>query len=117
MKREILSKEQALKAIQNLEFNADVTASNNKVAVVMTQDWCSEWMAMKRWMDSMEDIKLLDIYELIYNTVDYYNDFLQLKEKSWKNHLIPYIRYYANGVLIQQSNYVNKEDFMKILKL
>jgi hypothetical protein len=117
MKRKMLSKEQALIAMQNLEFSADVTASNNNAAVVMTQDWCSEWMAMKRWMDSMEDIKGLDIYELIYNTVDYYNDFLQLKEKSWKNYLIPYIRYYADGVLIQQSNYVNKEDFMKILKL
>jgi len=117
MKRKKLSKEQALRAVQNLEFSADVTASNNKVAVVMTQDWCSEWMAMKRWMDSMEDIKRLDIYELIYNTVDYYNDFLQLKEKSWKNDLIPYIRYYADGVLIHQSNYVNKEDFMKILEL
>jgi hypothetical protein len=117
MKRKMLSKEQALKAIQNLEFSADVTASNKKVAVVMTQDWCSEWMAMKRWMDSIEDIKILDIYELIYNTVDYYNDFLQLKENSWKNYLIPYIRYYADGVLIHQSNYVNKEGFMKILEL
>ena len=115
MKRKMLSKEQALRAIQNVEFSADVTASNNKVAVVMTQDWCSEWMSMKRWMDSMEDIKGLDIYELIYNTVDYYNDFLQLKEKSWKNDLIPYIRYYADGVLIHQSNYVKKEDFLKLL--
>jgi hypothetical protein len=117
MKRKILSKEQALRAIQNLEFSEDVTSSNKKVAVVMTQDWCSEWMGMKRWMDSMEDIKGLDIYELIYNTVDYYNDFLQLKEKAWKNDLIPYIRYYADGVLIHQSNYIKKEDFLKILKL
>jgi hypothetical protein len=117
MKRKMLSKEQALRAIQNLEFSSDVTASNNKVALVMTQDWCSEWMGMKRWMDSMGDIKGLDIYELIYNTVDYYNAFLQLKEKSWKNDLIPYIRYYADGVLIHQSNYVNKEDFLKILEL
>ena len=117
MKRKMLSKEQALKAIQNLEFSADVTASNNKVAVVMTQDWCSEWMAMKRWMDSMEDIKELDIYELIYNTVDYYQNFLQLKEKSWKNDLIPYIRYYIDSVPVRQSNYVKKEDFLKILEL
>ncbi|MFA6053780.1 MAG: hypothetical protein WC769_00255 [Thermodesulfovibrionales bacterium] len=117
MKRKMLSKEQALKAIQNLEFSADVTASDDKVAVVMTQNWCSEWMAMKRWMDSMEDIKGLDIYELIYNTVDYCNDFLQLKEKSWKNYFIPYIRYYADGVLIHESNYVKKEDFLKILEL
>jgi hypothetical protein len=117
MKRKILSKDQALRAVQNLEFSSDVTTSSNKVAVIMTQDWCSEWMAMKRWMDSMEDIKGLNIYELIYNTVDYYSDFLQLKEKSWKNNLIPYIRYYADGVLIHQSNYVNKEDFLKILKL
>jgi len=117
MKRRVLSKEQALRAIQNLEFSADVTASNNRVAVIMTQDWCSEWMAMKRWMDPMEDIKGLDIYELIYNTVDYYNDFLQLKEKFWKNDLIPYIRYYMDGVPVRQSNYVRKEDFLKILDL
>jgi hypothetical protein len=117
MKRKMISKEQALRAIQNVEFGADVTASNNRVAIVMTQDWCGEWMAMKRWMDSMEDIKGLDIYELIYNTVDYYNDFLKLKEKSWKNDLIPYIRYYTDGVLVRQSNYVKKEDFLKIVEL
>ncbi|HMK49274.1 MAG TPA: hypothetical protein VK435_04420 [Thermodesulfovibrionales bacterium] len=117
MKRMIVSKQAALKAIETGEFDRDVIASNRKVVVVMTQDWCYEWTNMKKWMDLMNDIPGLDIYELIYNAVDYFKDFLPLKERTWGNDQIPYLRYYSNGILIHSSNYVGKEDFMKLLEL
>ncbi len=113
----MISKEQALEAIQNGEFSRDVIASNRKVVVVMTQDWCYEWTNMKKWMDSIKDIRGLDIYELIYNTVDYFKDFLPLKEETWGNDQIPYVRYYSDGLLIHHSNYLGKDDFLKVLDL
>jgi hypothetical protein len=117
MKRRIISKKQALEAIQNSEFGRDVIASNQKVAVVMTQDWCYQWTNMKKWIDSLGDIEGLDIYELVYNTVDYFYDFLNLKEKMWGNDQIPYVRYYSEGLLIHSSNYVGENDFLKVLDL
>lgn len=82
----------------------------------MTQDWCSEWKAMQQWIDTLEEHSDLDIYELIYNRVDYFKDFLTLKEKTWNNDLIPYVRYYSQGVLIHESNYVTREDFFRFLQ-
>ena len=110
-----LTKEQAFEAIRKGEFGRDVTSSNHKVAIIMTQDWCSEWKAMKQWIDAMEEHRDIDIYELIYNRVDYFEDFLKLKEKSWTNNLIPYVRYYSEGVLIHESNYVTREVFFRFL--
>lgn len=117
MNRKKISKKQALYAIQNGEFGPDVTASGRKVVVVMTQDWCYQWTNMKEWMDSIKDIRGLEIYELIYNTVDYFDDFLPLKEKTWGNDQIPYVRYYSDGLLIHTSNYLGKDRFLKILDL
>ncbi len=117
MKRKIISKKQALDAIQNSEFGRDVIASNQKVAVVMTQDWCYQWTNMKNWMDSLGDIGGLDIYELVYSAVDYFNDFLHLKEETWGNDQIPYVRYYLDGLLIHSSNYVGENDFLRVFDL
>ena len=111
----IITKEQALRAIQSHEFGDDIIASNRRVAVLLTQDWCPQWAAVRSWIYSLEDD--FDLYELIYNKVDYFNDFRNFKETIWNNGLIPYIRYYNAGKLISVSNYVSKEEFLKNLGL
>jgi hypothetical protein len=115
MDHKILTNEQVLEAIQKHEFSNDVISSKAKVVVIMTQDWCPEWKSMKKWMSSLEEQRDLNIYEFIYNKSDYFDDFLKMKETVWKNNLIPYLRYYSNGRLIHESNYVTKEDFSRIL--
>jgi hypothetical protein len=116
MKRAIIiTKEQALRAIQHHEFGENVIASNRRVAVLLTQDWCPRWGAMKDWIYSLEDD--FDLYELIYNKVDYFDDFRNFKETIWDNDRIPYVRYYRDGTLSSVSNYVTKEEFMKNIGL
>ncbi len=111
----IITREQALSAIACGEFGSDVVASNRKVAVLMTQDWCPQWTAMKKWFYSLDAD--CDLYELIYNKVACYDEFMTFKESKWGNSFIPYIRYYSGGKLVAESNYVSKEEFLRNLGL
>ena len=104
-------------AIRNGEFGSDVTASRHKVAVVMTQDWCSEWKRMEAWLCDMSGCDDLDIYLVVYNKLDCFQDFLRLKENQWRNDQIPYVRYYENGSLFRVSNAVPQEAFSRFFCL
>ena len=103
--------------IKTGEFSPDIISSNNKVVVILTQDWCPDWKNMREWLDSLDDATDTDICELIYNKSEHFQHCLELKENKWNNSIIPYLRYYVNGKLIRESNYVTKEEFLKILNL
>lgn len=111
-----LSEQQVLFTIRNGEFGDDIIRSAASVAVIMTQDWCSEWRDMKNWVYSMNNGPDIKIYMFIYNTSTYFTEFLKLKETRWENDLIPYVRYYKSGKLSAESNYVSKDEFLDILK-
>jgi hypothetical protein len=49
-----------------------------------------------------------DLYELIYNCVPYFSEFLTFKEKSRRNYEVPYLRFYRSGKLIEVSNYLTE---------
>ena len=108
-----ITREQAFHAINGGEFGVDIIAADKKVAVILTQDWCPAWHAMRAWLhDLKEDFTL---FELIYNQVEYFHEFRTFKETKWKNGIIPYVRYYQDGRLIHESNSVTREDFLKNL--
>ena len=111
----IITREQAMSAIECGEFGSDVTAFERRVAVVMTQDWCPQWAAMKRWFYSLE-IEA-GLFELIYDKRDFFDVFRTFKEKKWKNGQIPYIRYYSGGKLTAESNFVSEKEFLGNLGL
>lgn len=107
-----INKEQAMYAIENGEFGKDITASKNKVVVIMTQDWCPQWLALKSWVYEIETEEDIDIYELEYNRVDYFDTFMNFKENIWGNHNVPYLRFYKEGTLINESNYIDRLQFI-----
>ncbi len=116
MKAKSLTDEQLLHAIRTGEFGSDVMASRKKVAVVMTQDWCSDWRSMESWLcDAVGCSEDLDIYLVVYNKLSCFQDFLRLKENQWRNDQIPYVRYYENGKLVRVSNAVPREAFFSFL--
>ncbi len=118
MKLKSLTDEQLLHAIRSGEFGSDVTASRRKVAVVMTQDWCSDWIRMEHWLRNTAGCgDDLDIYLIVYNQLDCFRDFLRLKENQWRNDQIPYVRYYENGSLFRVSNAVHREAFFRFFGL
>jgi hypothetical protein len=118
MKLKSLTNEQLQYAVRTGEFGSDVTASRQKVAVVMTQDWCSDWMRMESWLrNTVGCDDDLDIYLVVYNKLDCFQDFLRLKENQWRNDQIPYVRYYENGSLFQVTNAVPRDVFFRIFGL
>ncbi len=111
-----LTKDQAFYAINNNEFANEILISNKKVIIILTQDWCPQWIFMKRWIYNFEIEEDISVYELIYNKVDYFNEFMNFKERIWKNYEVPYLRYYINGKLVKETNYIGKENFINIVK-
>lgn len=115
--RKEISKEQTFYAIDNGEFQEEVVRSKSVVVIVMTQDWCPQWVHMKDWLYGMETDKDIDIYELVYNKTSFSSEFRNFKEAKFKNYEIPYLRYYVDGKLVHQSNYVSQKELRLILGL
>jgi hypothetical protein len=75
---------------------------------------------MDEWLSTFEREDrtpgLIDVYELIYNRKDYFHQFLHFKETVWRNPLIPYVRYYRDGMLVDESNFVSQREFLRRFK-
>ena len=105
-----ITDKQAEYIIENKEIPSELINADNKVAVVLTQNWCPQWVAMKMWLPKVaEDIK---VFYQCYNIKPYSYKLMKIKETAFENDLIPYVRYYKNGELINESNYVGKTDFL-----
>jgi hypothetical protein len=115
IRRQELSREQAASAMHQGEFDENVRGASRLVAVVLTQDWCGQWAAMDGYLAEMSarypELELT-VFQLEYNRVDYFQDFLRFKEQVLGNAVIPYVRYYQDGRLIGQSNYVSERQFL-----
>ncbi|MCX7883004.1 MAG: hypothetical protein N2314_07265 [Brevinematales bacterium] len=111
-----LPSEEARYAIAHGEFSQAIT--KGLAAVIMSQDWCPEWLAMQRWLEDWRmkgrpAEKDIDVYVYLYNREREFYEFLEMKEHQWGNVFIPYVRYYCEGRLIAESNYVTPEGFVK----
>ncbi len=116
--RKILTDHQARDAIVNGEFGEDVIASQKHVVIILTQSWCLEWYYLQQSLDFLDHDKYnIAIFELEYDQVAYYRAFLAFKEDVLGNDLIPYLRYYRDGKLVGQTNYVSIQQFLTVLDL
>jgi len=114
-----LTGEQAAFAMRQGEFDQGVRGASRLVAVVLTQDWCGQWAAMDGYLAEMgsRQPKLdLTIFLLEYNRVSYFQEFLNFKEQVLGNRVIPYVRYYRDGSLVGQSNYVSERQFLSFFQ-
>ncbi len=114
-----LTGEQAAFAMRQGEFGEEVRAASRLVAVVLTQDWCGQWAAMDGYlaeMGSRHPELDLTIFLLEYNRVSYFQEFLSFKEQVLGNRVIPYVRYYRDGSLVGQSNYVSERQFLSFFQ-
>lgn len=112
-----LTREQAERTIVEQELPAELRSVDRFTALVATQDWCPDWHAVSRWLESHasngrpEDIDIT-VFTVEYNTLDCFESFLEMKEHTWQNYFIPYIRYYVDGELIDESNSVSADEFV-----
>jgi hypothetical protein len=92
------------------EFPPEVLMAAASVAVVMTQDWCPQWTAMRSWLERFEREDTV-VWYVEYNREPSGERFMRFKEDSFGNRLIPYVRYYRNGTLVAQGNYTDELGF------
>ncbi|MDA3810749.1 MAG: hypothetical protein PF518_10545, partial [Spirochaetaceae bacterium] len=100
-----ITDEQAAYIIKQKDIPEEILNSNDKVAIVLTQDWCPQWLFMQQWLKKTET-NGIKTYYISYNKKPYYQEFMNAKESGFGNDLVPYVRYYMNGKLIDESNYV-----------
>lgn len=115
--RRLIEREQARRAMANGEFEKEILTSSSRVVVVLTQDWCPQWRDMKSWIYRLDIQEDVDIYELEYNKVDYFDEFRNFKETELGNDLVPYVRFYKQGVLYRESNYISEGQFYEMLDM
>ncbi len=97
----------------NGEAPESIRTEGEKVAVILTQAWCSDWKMMRRYLDRVSDEDVAIAY-VEYDQEPFFAEFKEFKETGFKNGLLPYIRYYVNGELVNESNVVLfKRGFLK----
>jgi hypothetical protein len=114
-----LNEEQFRVAADEQEFGPEVVAAAERVAVVMTQGWCPQWPPVRSYLQSMaaEDGEDgLAVFLAVYDTEPWGADFMQFKESVFGNYHIPYIRYYREGTLIAESNFISRDGFLESFK-
>ncbi len=106
-----ITDEQAQHIIENGEIPSELINTKGRVAVVLTQNWCPQWVAMKTWLKKLDED--ITVYYQCYNIKPYSYKLMKVKETKFGNDLIPYVRYYKNGQLINETNYVGQEHFLE----
>jgi len=108
-----LKTEDMLDAITLGEFPDHIRKTSEKVVVIMTQDWCPQWHAMTNFLEDFQD--KASIFTLEYNRLPEFQSIMAFKENVFGNREVPYLRYYFQGELIVQTNYLNRITFAAML--
>ncbi|MFW5744835.1 MAG: hypothetical protein ACOCW3_05970 [Spirochaetota bacterium] len=108
-----LSAETCRRMIDEGEVPESIRTASEKVAVVLTQSWCPDWLVMRRYLDGLDEPGLT-VYAIVYDRLENFTDVMTFKETIFGNELIPYLRYYRNGRLVAETNAVYpKKRFLK----
>jgi glutaredoxin len=113
-----LTKEECFYAIEHGDFSESVRAKTQKTVIILTQSWCPQWLAMRRYLDEAlkkaEEASIdLSIFFVEYDKQSWIDEFMRFKEDGFKNREIPYVRYYQNGKFTEDSNFISLGGFLK----
>lgn len=107
-----LSKDQCLAAIAAGEFGKDILGAAPRVAVVLTQGWCPQWIHLRRKLEGLAAPDDPAVFWVEYDTEPFFDEFMNWKEDFLGNREVPYIRYYRDGALVAESNYTDIPGFL-----
>jgi glutaredoxin len=109
-----LTNDTILQSIKKGEFPDDILSQAETVIVVMTQDWCPQWIFMKKWLHKFNN-ENCKVFQIIYNNKDYGEKFMKFKEEVFENNLVPYVRIYKNKKFFKDCNYRSENMFKQFL--
>ncbi len=95
------------------EFPESVRLAAPKVVVVMTQDWCGQWLDMAAYLPDFADQAA--IFTVEYNRLPDFERIMSFKEDVFNNRQVPYVRFYRDGKLVRHSNWLPRASFAAIL--
>ena len=77
-----LSDDDCLYAIERKEFSEAIVNAGENVAVVMSQDWCPQWLQMNRFLNDEVNNQTVEITVFIveYNKRSFFNNFMKIKD-------------------------------------
>ena len=96
------------------EFPESVRLAAPTVVVIMTQDWCGQWADMKTYLPDFTDRAA--IFTAEYNLLPDFERIMAFKEDVLKNRHVPYLRFYRDGKLVRQSNWLPRGSFASMLE-
>lgn len=102
-------------AVQHGEFPDQIRNAGTKVAIVLTQSWCPQWLIMKAWLSGQETKSDCRIFYIEYDRESFFDEFMTFKEDHFNNRSVPYVRYYRAGTCIAESNFISRDGFEKKL--
>jgi len=115
---EAINESQARDMMEKKAIPQEMINASESVAVILTQSWCPQWMAMRLWLKRLgKKHEQLKVYQLEYDRVPWFHEFMQFKETHLKNDLVPYVRYYHKGEYQGDSNFCGEDYFREKLKL
>jgi hypothetical protein len=117
-----ITEAEARYAMTHGEFAPELRNSAPLVAIILTQSWCPQWRFMKAYLPEVDAYLNADkageqayIYYLEYDLEDWYEEFLPFKENTFQNWDVPYVRYYRQGRLSGESNFIADRGFIAAL--
>lgn len=108
-----ISDDELQQLYQQKDFPLSVRGHSEKVIVLMTQDWCPQWIEMQSFLTDFTD--QTSIFVLVYNTRRDFDQIREFKENQFGNFEVPYIRYYFKGDLITETNWLPRNTFAALL--
>ncbi len=113
MKIQKLTPEQLLQTIQNGEFDTQLLCAKEYTVVLMSQSWCPQFLMVRRMIEKLPEMESVQVLETVYDKDPAGKEFMTFKEAVFQNHLIPYLRFYKNGALRKETNYISKGAFLQ----
>ena len=107
-----LSIAQCEQAMAKGEFSPEVTASSSRVAIVLTQSWCPQWVMMRLWLHQAEKDAEASVFIMEYDKEAVFEDFMAFKEDVLGNRSVPYVRYYRDGKFTGDGNFTGRDGFV-----
>lgn len=104
-------------AVRDGDFSPEIVGAAETVVLVLTQSWCPQWVRMRPWLEELSKREGIACRFVEYDLEPFFDDFRSFKESAYMNGEVPYLRYYRNGKILKESNYLDKASLLRIVAL
>lgn len=101
-------------AMRDGEFSPEILGEAKTVVLALTQSWCPQWTRMRPWLEELAAEPGLACRYVEYDLEPFFDDFRAFKESVFRNGEVPYYRYYRDGKLYKETNYLDRTTFRRI---